>query len=291
MTTETENPSDWIGRSETTGGVASATSSDILNATLDRDDPMFQPGDALPPAWHWMFFPEVVRLSDTGPDGHLAKGGFMPPVKLPRRMWAGTNMTFHQPLRAGEPITRLSTISDVTSKDGRSGALCFVTVTHEISGPNGLATTDEHLTVYRAPAAPAAPAAPGAPAPKPQPAPTDFDWTRAIHPTPVMLFRFSALTMNSHRIHYDRSYVTEIEGYPGLLVHGNLTATLLLDLFRREMPAAILKTFDLRAVSPLYDIDDFSVSGKLGQDGKSATLWAANHQGALAQQADITFET
>jgi 3-methylfumaryl-CoA hydratase len=231
-----------------------------------------------------MFFPEVVKLSDTAQDGHRAKGSFMPPVPLPRRMWAGTKMTFHQPLRAGDPITRVSTISNVTSKDGRSGALCFVSVKHEISGPDGLATSDEHQTVYRAEAAP------GAPAPKPQPAPADADWSRAIHPTPVMLFRFSALTNNSHRIHYDRTYVTEVEGYPGLLVHGNLTATLLLDLFRREMPDATLKTFNLRAIAPLYDINDFSVSGKIGDDGASGTLWAANHEGALAQQADITFE-
>jgi len=284
MSNDIDNLNDWIGRSETAHGVANATSSDILNATLDRDDAPFQPGDALPPAWHWMYFPELVKLSDTGPDGHLAKGGFMPPVPLPRRMWAGTKMTFHQPLRAGEAITRVSTISDVTSKDGRSGALCFVTVKHEISGPNGLATTDEHLTVYRAPAEP------GAAAPKPQPAPADVDWSRTIHPTPVMLFRYSALTMNSHRIHYDRSYVTEVENYPGLLVHGNLTATLLLDLFRREMPDATLKTFNLRAISPLYDINNFSVSGKLGEDGASATLWAVNHEGGLAQEAKVTYE-
>lgn len=284
MSTDIENPADWIGRSETTQGYADGKACDVLNATLDRDDAPFRPGDALPPAWHWMFFPEVVKLSETGPDGHLAKGGFMPPVPLPRRMWAGTKMTFHQPLRAGDAITRVSTISDVTTKDGRSGALCFVTVKHEISGPDGLAVSDRHLTVYRGPAEP------GAPAPKPQPAPQDADWSRAIHPTPVMLFRFSALTNNSHRIHYDRSYVTEVEGYPGLLVHGNLTATLLLDLFRREMPGATLKSFDLRAIAPLYDVDNFSVSGKIGDDGASATLWAANHDGALAQQAEITFE-
>ncbi len=284
MTSDMENLSDWIGRDDTTQGVANAKAADVLNATLDRDDAPFRPGDALPPGWHWMFFPEIVKLSDTGPDGHLAKGGFMPPVPLPRRMWAGTEMTFHQPLRAGDPITRVSTISDVTSKDGRSGALCFVTVTHEISGPDGLAVTDRHLTVYRPPAEP------DAPTPKPLPAPEHSDWSRVVHPTPVLLFRFSALTNNSHRIHYDRSYVTEIEGYPGLLVHGNLTAILLLDLFRREMPDATLKTFNLRAISPLYDINDFSVSGKIGGDGASAALWAANHEGALAQQADITFE-
>ena len=284
MTTDMEGLRDWVGRSETTHGTANARAGDVLNATLDRDDAPFAAGDPMPPAWHWMFFPEVVKLSDTGPDGHLAKGGFMPPVPLPRRMWAGTSMKFHQPLRAGEAVTRISTISEVTPKEGRSGALCFVTVRHEISGENGLATTDEHLTVYRPLAAP------GEVPPAPPQAPTDADWRRDIHPTPVMLFRFSALTNNSHRIHYDRTYVTEVEGYPGLLVHGNLTATLLLDLFRREMPDATLKTFDLRAVSPLYDINDFSVSGKRGDDGSSATLWAAGHDGALAQRAEITFE-
>ncbi len=274
---------DWVGRAETSYGVIGAQHANVLVATLDRDDAPFGPGDALPPAWHWTGFPEVVRLSETGPDGHAARGGFMPPVPLPRRMWAGTKMEFHRPIRADEALTRLSTVTDVTPKEGRSGALCFVTVRHEISGGEGLATVDEHTTVYRPEAAPGA-----APA-KPPAAPGDAVWRRAIHPTPVMLFRFSALTMNSHRIHYDRSYVTEVEGYPGLLVHGNLTATLMLDLFRHEMPGATMKTLSLRAVSPLYDINDFTVEGAPSGDG-AARVWTRAHDGALAQSAEVTFE-
>ena len=284
MTDNMDDLQGWVGKSETVDGLVTASQADILTATLDRDDKPFRDGDAMPPAWHWICFPEVVRLAETGPDGHPARGSFMPPVPLPRRMWAGSKLEFHQPIRVGERIRKVSTVTDVTPKTGSSGALCFVTVRHEISGAGGLATVEDHTTVYRAPADPAAPA------PPPRPAPAEARWHRDIHPTAVLLFRYSALTMNSHRIHYDRSYVTEVEGYPGLLVHGPLTTTLILDLFRREMPAATMKTFQVRAMAPLYDIDDFSVEGAPGDEPDRVLLWALTHDGALSQSAEATFE-
>lgn len=284
MTMDESHLRGWIGRSRTDRGEVTAWPADVLNATLDRDDAPFRPGDEIPPAWHWYYFPESVRLADTGEDGHAAKGGFLPPVPLPFRMWAGVSMTFHRPIRVGERIARTSTVADVTAKEGRSGPLCFVVQRHEIAGESGLATTEDHTTVYRGPTDGRAP--PQAPAP----APGEAIWRRTIHPTPVLLFRYSALTMNSHRIHYDRPYVTGREGHPGLLVHGNLTATLLLDLFRRELPGAALRSFSVRAMAPLYDTHDFTVEGAPGPDGRSARLWAAAHDGALAQSAEATFE-
>ena len=284
MTLDEAHLRRWIGRSQSVDGEVTAWPADVLNATFDRDDAPLQSGDAIPPGWHWYYFPEVVKLAETGADGHAAKGGFMPPVPLPFRMWAGVSMTFHRPIRVGERITRTSTITEVEPKAGASGPLCFVVQRHELAGADGLATTEDHTTVYRGATDP------DAPPPPPRPAPAEALWWRTIEPSPVLLFRYSALTMNSHRIHYDRSYVTEEEGYPGLLVHGNLTATLLLDLFRREMPAATLKTFSVRAVAPLYDTNDFAVEGAPGDDGRTAKLWAVNHAGALAQSAEVAFD-
>jgi 3-methylfumaryl-CoA hydratase len=273
----------WIGRTAEAESVVTPANADVLTATLDRDEPAFKAGDAIPPGWHWYYFPERVKLSETAADGHAKKGAFMPPVPLPRRMWASDKQTYHRPLRIDEKIRRVSTVTDVAPKEGRSGALCFVTVKHEIFGEGGLATTEELVTVYRGPADPNAPAA------APPPLPGKAVWRRPVHPTPVMLFRYSAVTMNSHRIHYDREYTTKTEGYPGLLVHGPLIATLLLDFFRRQMPKATLKTFQVRAVSPLYDIYDFELQGEPGADGKSAKVWAANHEGALAMAGECTF--
>jgi 3-methylfumaryl-CoA hydratase len=195
-------------------------------------------------------------------------------------MWAGGRLTFPAPIHLGETITRTSTIVDVTEKSGRSGSLIFVLVRHAFTGPNGLALTEEHDIVYRDPPAP------DEPAPTPKPAPTGPAWTRTIVPDEVLLFRYSALTFNGHRIHYDRRYVTEVEGYPGLIVHGPLIATLLADLYRRHDPRP-LRAFRFRALSPLFDIAPFSVNGQPQPDGTVA-LWAANAQGGLAMEAVAT---
>jgi 3-methylfumaryl-CoA hydratase len=273
---------DWIGRSETRADLITATPVAALSATLDRDDPAPVAGTVLPPLWHWLYFTPLTRHSELGEDGHAKRGGFLPPVPLPRRMWAGGRLDFVQPLRVGEPLTRTSTIKDVTTKQGRSGSLVFVCVRHDFQTAQGLALSEEHDIVYRdAPQ-------PGAPAVEPVPAARDEQFSRETVPDPVLLFRYSALTFNGHRIHYDRSYVTGVEGYPGLIVHGPLIATLLVDLLRRNLPAARVKRFSFKAVRPTFDIHPFTVCGKA--EGKTVTLWGRDHEGWLTMQATAEIE-
>ena len=270
---------DWIGRTEQRDDIVTAAPLAGLSATLDRaDDPAPIAGTPLPPLAHWLYFLPQAPAREIGADGHPRRGGFLPPVPLPRRMWAGGRLTFAHALHVGEAITRRSTILRVDAKPGRSGALVFVTVRHEIVNAQGAAVTEEHDIVYRDNPAP------GAVPPAPQPAPAGAAFSREITPDTVLLFRYSALTFNGHRIHYDRTYVTEVEGYPGLIVHGPLIATLLADLLRREMPRAVLTRFDFKAASPLFDIHPFSVCGRRDADG-SVALWARNHLGQLAMSA------
>jgi 3-methylfumaryl-CoA hydratase len=269
----------WIGRSETRADRVTAMPIAALAATLDRDDPPPAAGSEVPPLWHWLYFTPLTRASELGYDGHARLGGFLPPVPLPRRMWAGGRLEFVHSLRVGDEMRRDSRIEKVSGKSGRSGALVFVTVRHAIANALGVALTEEHDIVYRE--------APRADAPEqpPQVAPHDEAFAREIVPDPVLLFRYSALTFNGHRIHYDRSYVTEVEGYPGLVVHGPLIATLLLDLLRRERPEARVRRFEFRALRPVFDIHRFSVCGR--PDGERRyRLWARDHEGALAMQAD-----
>ena len=216
-------------------------------------------------------------------EGHAKRGGFLPPVPLPRRMWAGARFEFHRPLHIGEAIVRKSTIADVSTKDSRVGPLVFVLVRHEITGPAGLALVEEHDIVYRE--------APGSSevAPQPPAAPTGAVWRRAIHADEVMLFRYSALIFLGHRIHYDRRYATEVEGYPGLVVHGPLIATLLADLLRRHSSAPA-KSLRFRAISPLFDNAPFAVCGMPEPDGR-ASLWAQNADGALAMKAEAVMHS
>jgi 3-methylfumaryl-CoA hydratase len=273
-----EQLQEWVGRTEMLRDQISAPPVAALMATLDIEGPRPAAGDALPPLWHWLYFLPLHRQSELGPDGHARRGGFLPPVPLPRRMWAGGRFTFHAPLRIGDPIERLSRIVSVDHKTGRSGELVFVVVRHEITNPAGLAVVEEHDIVYRDLPQP------GTPQPPPAAAPADAQWTQTIHPDAVLLFRYSALTFNGHRIHYDRSYVTEVEGYPGLIVHGPLIATLLLDLLRRNLPQAEVTRFSFRAVKPLFDIASFSVSGRV-ENPREVRLWASDAQGLLAMDA------
>jgi 3-methylfumaryl-CoA hydratase len=267
----------WIGNSETRFDVATAAPVAALSATLDYDDALPQTGDVLPPLWHWLYFLPLHLQSDIGPDGHAKRGGFLPPVPLPRRMWAGGRLEFTRPLKIGEAIARVSTIADVSRKQGRTGELVFVLTRHEISDGAGVALSEEHDIVYREFAKP------GDAVPPPQPAPADQAWTREINADAVMLFRYSALTFNGHRIHYDRKYVTEVEDYPGLIVHGPLIATLLMDLLRRNLPDATVVRFAFRAVKPLFDLAPFFVCGR--QDGNMVRLWAKDAEGWLAMEA------
>jgi 3-methylfumaryl-CoA hydratase len=279
------NLQDWIGRSETVADTATATPYAALAATLDHPDTLRPlPATPLPPLWHWLYFLPIHAQSDLGPDGHAKRGGFMPPVPLPRRMWAGSDLEFHEPLLIGDMLSRTSTIIDVKEKSGRTGSLIFVKVRHEIrrNGEPKVALTEHHNIVYRAAAEP------GDVPPPPQAAPDASAWQRTIEPSDVLLFRYSALTFNGHRIHYDRKYVTEVEGYPGLIVHGPLIATLLMDLLRCQRPDATVLRFEFKAVRPTFDTHDFSVHGQPSADGKTMHLWGRDHEGWLTMDATAT---
>jgi 3-methylfumaryl-CoA hydratase len=269
----------WVGRGERRHDTVTAAPLVGLAATLDRDDPEPMPGSDAPPLSHWLYGLPKAPQHQIGPDGHPLRGGFLPPVPLPRRMWAGGRLVFHHALQVGDEITRDSRITQVDAKAGRSGTLVFVTVRHAITHARGLALSEEHDIVYRDHPAPGAVPAP------PVPAPADATFQREIVPDPVLLFRYSALTFNGHRIHYDRSYVTGVEGYPGLIVHGPLIATLLVDLLRREMPAARLTRFAFTALRPTFDTHPFRVCGRTDATGHVA-LWAADHEGWLTMRAE-----
>jgi 3-methylfumaryl-CoA hydratase len=273
--------SGWIGKTETVTDTVTATPYAALSATLDRAPERPAVGTPLPPLWHWLYFLPLYRQSEVGPDGHAKRGGFLPPVPLPRRMWAGSQFAFNRPPRVGDRITRVSTIADVAEKSGRTGPLVFVKVRHEIRANDepSPAIVEFHDIVYREAAKP------GDEAPPPKAAPSQAHWQRRWVPDDVLLFRYSALTFNGHRIHYDRKYVTEVEGYPGLIVHGPLIATLLLDLLRSELPDAVVRRYEFRAVRPLFDINPFDVCGEPSADGKSVRLWARDHEGWLAMDA------
>ena len=290
MSLDIDQLRQWIGRTEDADDIVTAAPLACLQATLDRDDPAPRPGAPLPPAGHWLYFLATTRQSDLDKNGHAKKGDFLPPVPFERRMWAGGRIRFVGPLHVGDAIRRRCEIMDVSLKDGKSGPLVFVLVRHRISGPGGLAIEEEHDIVYRGNApqdtdqdkdAGTMPSAQG---------PGEAVWRREITPDPVLLFRYSALIFNAHRIHYDRDYVTKEEGYPGLIVHGPLIATLLMDLCRRENPNARLARFDYRARGPIFDDGPFTVEGEPSPDSAQASLWALDHQGRVAMTAAAGFE-
>jgi len=273
----------WNGRTETLHDTVTAAPVRALRATLDHPGADVDIGTPLPPLWHWLYFLPMHRQSEIGPDGHAKRGGFLPPVPLPRRMWAGSQFEFRAPIRVGDPIARTSTIVDVAEKSGRSGPLVFVKVRHELrcNGAAEPALLEHHDIVYRE-----AQRADDVPVP-PQAAPTDATWRRTVVPDDVLLFRYSALTFNGHRIHYDRKYVTEVEGYPGLIVHGPLIATLLLDLLHHQRPDARVLSFRFKAVRPTFDLHAFQVCGAPQADGR-VHLWAQDHEGWLTMDATVT---
>ncbi|WHZ11384.1 MAG: cupin domain-containing protein [Burkholderiaceae bacterium] len=283
----------WVGRSETLQGEISAAPLAGLSAALDRDEPEPVAGTPLPPLAHWLYFLPHARQSELGPDGHPRRGGFLPPVPLPRRMWAGGRLAWEpgNPLCVGDAATRVSTVASVEHKRGRSGDLVFVRVAHVLGNASGPCLTEEHDIVYRAAAAAAH--EPQGSSVAPTAADADAPWRREIVPDAVLLFRYSALTFNGHRIHYDQRYVTETEGYPGLVVHGPLIATLLADLVRREMPQAFMRRFEFRALRPTFVTerrDAMAVRGRPSADGHSARLWAVDHEGWLTMQATADLE-
>ena len=257
---------DWIGRSVTVTDVLEPSRSSALDRTLGGAGDRVH-GDALPLLDHWLYFWDVQPPDALGRDGHPAKGGFLPPIDLPRRMWAGGRLRFHQPLLFGAPASRKSTILSVQKKIGKTGPLVFVTLLHEISGDSGLAVTEEQDLVYRAPVAAAA--APHAPVPAHVAAP-DADWTAIVDPDPVLLFRYSALTMNAHRIHYDRPYAVEQEFYPGLVVHGPLQAKLMMRLAGANESAPVA-SFEFRGQQPAVGGTALHICGN--RAGTEIELW------------------
>ena len=266
----------WIGRIERRRDVLDPRQARLMQALVGREATAAA-GDPLPPLWHWLYFPTEARPSDLGRDGLPELGGFLPPVTLPRRMWAGGRFAFERPLRLGDAVEKVSTIKDVVVKEGRSGRLCFVTVRHAFNAEGVPCVSEEHDIVYREAFGPDAAAS------LPPEAPRDADWQRTIEPGPVVLFRYSALTYNGHRIHYDRDYCRDVEGYPGLVVHGPLTATLLVDLARTNEPKKRITSYEFRAVGPLFDTAPFTVAGR--REGDTAHLWASDPAGRLAMTA------
>ncbi len=275
---------DWVGRQREEHDTITEWPVRAMHATLDRDAGEDLSGMALPPAWHWMYFLEARRASQIARDGHPERGDFLPPVPLPRRMWAGGRIEWRAPLRVGERATRVSEILSVEPKSGRTGTLVFVTVRHSISTAAGAAIVEEHDIVYREAARP------GDPVPPARPGPADPAWTRDWLPDEVMLFRYSALTFNGHRIHYDTPYATGTEGYPGLIVHGPLQATLLLDLAQAHAaPGLRLARFEYRALSPTFAGRPLSVNGIPAEDGHSAQVWACGPGGGQTMAGTVDY--
>lgn len=282
MSADLESLKQWIGRTETAIDYVTVPAVNRLSATLDRDDPFPKPGDALPVGWHAILFPRVVRHSQIGPDGHPQRGDFLPPVPLPRRMFAGKRTTFVAPLQVGDEVRRESVIQGVTIKDGRSGRMVFVTVKTDIRSPRGIAVTEEQDIVYRGEPDKNAPPQPA------KPAPGKIVWKHEVTPDPVMLFRYSALTFNGHRIHYDKPYVTGTEGYPDLIMNGGLTTLLIYELARTHASTPI-RFMSSRNVRALFVNRTITLCGEPSADNKTAKLWAQDDSGAVALLAEAEF--
>lgn len=262
----------WIGREEVQSELLTGALVQRFNATFDRTSAL-EDGAQAPLLIHLCLGQPAVPSAELGPDGHPARGGFLPPVPLPRRMWAGGAFHFHAPVRIGEVVTRRSVIEDVTLKHGSTGTLCFVTVTHHIESAGRKVVTERQDIVYRDAGAP----------PRMMPEAADLGaYHRQIAATPTLLFRYSALTFNGHRIHYDAPYVTGTEGYPGLIVHGPMQATLLAQ-YAADLRGAVPERFTFRSLSPIFDTHDFTLNAR--DDGDAVLLWTAAIGGPVAMDA------
>jgi len=279
----------WVGRQEVRVDEVIQTPVKAMMATLDLSPPQSLAGFALPPLWHWLYFLSSTASADLAADGHARKGGFLPPVPLSRRMWAGGCVEFIAPICVGDAIRRVSTIADIQHKVGTSGELVFVTVNHDIYAGEQLLIHERQDLVYRE-----APRA-DAPPPRQMPPPEPAQWSKSIDPTPALLFRYSALTFNAHRIHYDRDYAVEVDGYSDLVVHGPLVATLLAGLIGDHQPGAEIERFEYRGVRPLLAGARFELAAKVadqrdggkagGRDQREIQLWAKDAVGWLTMNA------
>jgi len=265
---------DWLGNSEERQDQIVAFPANALSATLNYDV-KYLDGSVLPPLWHWLYFLPIYRLDQANYDGHAALGGFLPPVKLPRRMWAGSRVSFLYDLTIGTEARKVSTIKSIQQKSGKSGDLVFVTVAHQVFQNDTCCIEEEHDIVYRS--APNIHAT--APVLKTTDTPPEFSYV--VKPDPILLFRYSALTFNGHRIHYDQPFCIETEGYEGLVVHGPLLATMMLDLIRQNFPDAVVKYFQFRALAPVFDTMKFEVCG-CKTSSSEVEIWIKRDDGVLA---------
>lgn len=276
---DVEQLREWIGREESAEDIAAITPVRQLCATLDLSADQFTDGAELPPLWHWLYFLPLHATTEIAEDGHAQKGGFLPDVPLPRRMWAGGRVDYHRLPRIGETLRRVSAIDNVEVKYRGESPMVFVTVRHRIYCGFEQALEEVQNLVYL----PAASA--DDPPPKVRPPPANAEWFDRVTPGTAMLFRYSALTFNSHRIHYDREYAMDVEKYPGLVVHAPLTATLLGNVVARKLPARRVSDIAFRAQQPLFDTESFELQGFAGQD--SATLWALAPNGGVAVSMEV----
>jgi len=276
------DPSSWVGRSTTTDDQITAFPLNALAGLLDRERCPAVAGTPIPPLWHWVYFLPTYRADELRKDGHLRGGELMPPIPLPRRVWAGSKFTWNaeNPLRVGDKATRVSRVDSITPKEGKSGQLVFVKVVHEFRNAAGNCLINEHLTAFRGP-----PRHEASPPPVPR-ADTASTWHRELIPDPVLLFRYSALTFNAHRIHYDWPYTTREEGYPNLLVQGPLMATLLAELINTYMPEATLQSLDFKVMHPSFVERTMHLRGQ--PHGNNIRLWASDDDGRLTMTAAAT---
>lgn len=273
---------DWIGKQEFTNDVISLMPLKALSATLDLEHIELEERSKIRGLWHWLYFLPMHHQKEISKDGHARRGGFLPPVELPRRMWAGGQFIFHSDISIGDKVKRISTIENINEKSGRTGPLVFVKIRHEIYIQNKISPSliEYQDIVYRDKKRESEKDL------VPKRADVNSEWFREVAPDEVLLFRYSALTFNGHRIHYDRRYATEEEGYPGLVVHGPLLATLLMDLVYRQLPHVDVKEFRFKALRPIFDLNSFSLHGEPSDSLNNIKLWIKDHDGLLAMEAE-----
>ncbi len=279
MTEPLESLKRYIGRSETASDVVTASAMVKIAATLGVENPASAKGDPIPPGWYGAFFPPSHGPSEMRADGQAAGRGILPAVPLPRRRLGGVRMSFYEPLRIGDEITRVSEIADITFDEDESGPMVLVVERNSVANSRGLAVVEERDLIFLSEGRAEKKST------TPPPVPAEAAWRRVIEPNPVLLFRFSAVRFNSHRIHYDRDYVTKVEGLPGLVVQGTLVSQLLIQMCRSELPAHKITYFGYQAVRQIYDTGPFTIAGAPAAGGHEAALWAVDADGKVAMTA------
>ncbi|MBI3001583.1 MAG: MaoC family dehydratase N-terminal domain-containing protein [Deltaproteobacteria bacterium] len=283
MAESLERFKSYIGKKETATDVVTASAMLKFAATLGQENAPMEKGTPIPPGWYGAFFPASHRPSQMRLDGQASGGGIVPPIPLPRRRIGGTRVTFHEPLRIGDEITRVTEIADIRIDEGPNGAMATIVERHSISNSRGLGVVEERdlVMLSEARAEAASTTLP--------PVPAQAAWRQAIEPNPPLLFRFSAIRFNSHRIHYDRDYVTKVEKLPGLVVQSSLISQLMIEMCRKELPARRLASFDFKSLRQIYDTGSFTIAGNPAAGGREAALWALDADGRLAMTATAKF--